>query len=380
MSKRPDMSSLWSGDALLIDEELCLNLRGRTLSCNSCADVCSVDALELTEDAIELNSDACTGCGACLPSCPAGVLRLSGFSPRRFVDVLESKEEAHIHCSASTDKGEGIVIPCHRVLDARFVAAAFASGTDTFHLHGLSHCETCNKGNAIDYVTDEQHRLEQWFGKEAAPQLVFTEEHSEVAGDRQYQNRPQMSRRNFLRFAGMQTLESATQWLVPAEEDDEPLLLQGFYQGEIDRQQPEVYQSLLAEHAAELPWASTELPWRSRTINEDCSACLSCGQRCPTGALLAEENQAGRGISFEPVLCTDCGLCTQICPMNAVEPHPVADVDEVVVPRMLLMYRHQKDCSRCGHSFIPQTETETLCNTCSNEQEIDTEWMAMLEG
>ncbi len=380
MSKRPDMSSVWSGEALLIDEELCLNLRGRTLSCNSCADACNVDALDLTEDAIELNSESCTGCGACLPSCPAGVLQLSGFSPRRFVEVLESKDEAHIHCSASTDKGGGVVIPCHRVLDARLIAAAFASGgTNTFHLHGLTHCEACDKGNAIDYVTEVQQQLEYWFGEEA-PQLVLAEECITVEGDRQYQNQPQMSRRNFLRFAGVQALESATQWLVPIEEEEETLALQGFYQGEVDRQQAEVYQSLLAEHVAELPWTTTELPWRSRTLNDECSACLSCGQRCPTGALQAEESQAGRGISFEPVLCTDCGLCTQLCPMNAVEPHPVANVDEVVAPRTLLMYRHQKECSQCRHPFIPQTETETLCLTCSNEQELDDEWMAMLES
>jgi len=373
------MGAVSSSAALSIDEALCLNLRGRSLSCNACADVCTPHALELSEDAVKLDADICTGCGACLPSCPAGAFRLSSFSPRRFVQALEGKAEVHVHCAASTGTGGGVVIPCHLVLDARLIAAAFAAGTKAFHIHGLAECERCDKGNAIAHVTDGQARLERWFGTERAPRLVKELSRSERGeAERGDQDRPHMGRRRFLRVAGLRAVASASQWLVPAanEESGEQ---EGFYQGDLEFQRPAVYQALLAEHVAELPWISGEVPWCSPLLDDKCNACLACGRRCPTGALHAEETEAGRGISCETALCTGCGLCARVCPMDAVTVHAVKDAAQVLVPQSVVMHRDHSSCNRCGQTFVPQTTGESLCPVCRNEQELQKGWMAMLE-
>ncbi len=378
MSKRPDLTALMSGQALLVEEALCVNVRSRTESCQACADSCSVDALALTIDSVDVDSDRCTGCGACLPACPAGVLSLSGFSPRRFVEMLGRAEAVHLHCSASRDGGGGVVIPCHKVLDARLIAAACANGTREFLLHGLDRCQACDKGDAVPAMEAAQQQLDDWFGEEATPLLIAAEGDAGDAGERRHENQPQMSRRNFLRFAGVQALSSATEWLVPEDEEEEDPLA-GIYPVELGQQQAVVYQSLLAEHVADLPWATRELPWRGRTLSESCSACLSCGQRCPSGALQAEEQKAGQGISFEPALCTDCGLCTHVCPMEAVEPHRLTEPAQVLAPRSILVYRQTMDCGHCGHTFLPESPQQLLCAVCRNEQELDDEWLAMLE-
>jgi len=92
--EHPDEDSLPGGTALSINDELCLNLRGRTLSCKACTSLCVAGALKLSEDAVVLNADKCTGCGACLPSCPAGAFSISSFSPSHFLDELKNH---HIH-------------------------------------------------------------------------------------------------------------------------------------------------------------------------------------------------------------------------------------------------------------------------------------------
>ncbi|MCW8904406.1 DUF362 domain-containing protein, partial [Sedimenticola sp.] len=68
---------------MIVEEELCINLRGRLEYCSRCRDVCPSDALRLSADAVDLDQQKCTGCNSCLPSCPAGALRSSGFVPER---------------------------------------------------------------------------------------------------------------------------------------------------------------------------------------------------------------------------------------------------------------------------------------------------------
>lgn len=47
-------------------------------------------------------------------------------------------------------------------------------------------------------------------------------------------------------------------------------------------------------------------------ISEDCIACGSCSDQCPTEAI--EEGTPYR-INDS---CVDCGACVQVCPVNAI--------------------------------------------------------------
>jgi ferredoxin len=179
-------------------------------------------------------------------------------------------------------------------------------------------------------------------------------------------------------MAGRRSWASACSWLVPAGEDDELSARPGFKQVSTDRQQPAAYQSILAEHAAELPWIAGELPWYGRSISDECNACLACGQRCPTGALHVEETEAGRSIDFKTALCTDCDLCAQVCPVGAIARHPINDVAEVVAPRVSLMNKPHATCRQCGDAFVVQKVDEELCYSCINEQELKNGWLSMV--
>ncbi len=372
-----DRDILPGGTALSIDGELCVNLRGRTLSCKVCTNLCVSSALQLSEDAITLAADKCTACGACLPSCPTGVFSLRGFSPSHFLDELNGHGEVQIHCSADTDTTEGISIPCLYLLDVRLAAAAFSAGTRVFHLAGLDHCAQCDKGNAINHILATQNRLTQWFGVDSAPQMIIPTALLTAQKDthhRHAEQAPQMNRRQFLQRAGLRIAASAHPCSIPAE-DDTLRSLHDFNHANIEYQRSVEYQSLLAEKVAELPWIPNEIPWYSRTINNECNACLACGQRCPTGALQVEHTDTGRGISFKAGLCTDCGLCAQVCPMDAIKRYKVKDMAEVIAPRSVLMYRHHSICPHCAGAFLPQTEEEALCSACQNEQTLENEWL-----
>lgn len=365
---------------LILDEELCLNLRGRLLVCQACSDQCHRDALQLSADAVDLDTELCTGCGGCIPACPAGVMRMTGFSPVRFLQTARDNRRLHLHCGASRDQGGGVVIPCFKLLDGRLVGALAGAGVEEILLHGLDQCDGCDMGDARPAVEAVQATLDQWFGDRGPVLERATAESEQDPGERLREDQPHMDRRSFLRLLGAKATSGAVTWFCPASDRaEEEAALQPFFQAEGQPQRPVVYQQLLADAAPSLPWLeSGPLPWRGRTITEACSACLVCGERCPTGALQAVAGDGGRQISFQPALCTDCSLCERLCPERSIAVADLRLVADLQRPRGVLMHRRTRACSGCGQPFIPERDEE-LCPVCSNERDLDEEWLDMLE-
>jgi len=366
---------------LIVEEELCTNLRGRMVDCTNCRDVCPASAISLSPDGVDLDDSRCTGCNSCLPTCPAGALRSSGFVPERFITTLANQERVDLHCSASTNKGGGIVIPCHSVLDARLVAAARAEGVSVVGLHGLGNCQQCSYGDARETVKNLSETVAEWMG-DAAPEIELDPENITPAAARDYQDQPHLSRRAFLRFGGAQAINQAVEWIVPGldpEEQDAEAL--PFHQSSAYPQRAASYQAVLISRVSRVPWNGTAtLPWRLRAVDSSCSGCLACGERCPTGALRATETAQLRELSFDPALCTDCALCERICPEQAMVPQPAGSLEEIGTGRSILFQLQQRPCSRCGTPFVPDDQQSDSCLVCSNEQELDEEWLDMLSG
>ncbi len=365
---------------LIVEESLCVNLRGRLIHCSSCEDSCAIGAISLTPDSVDHDDMLCTGCNSCLPSCPAGALRSTGFVPVRFLRALTQSGQTDIHCRTSSDGGGGIVIPCHGVLDARLLAAARAEGVTELRLHGLNQCESCRLGDAREHVNAVISQLGEWLG-ENAPRLDLKPLTGESGcdGERNYQDQPHMDRRAFLRFGGANGITRAVDWLVPGlaqeEEDAESL---PFYQADDYPQRAAPYQRELVMRAGTMPWrAGQALPFKTRRLNAHCSACLICGKRCPTGALQASETEQARVLSFDPAACTDCGLCEAICPHDALIVEPQYDPAELQ-GRTTLLCRQQIPCRQCHTPFMSTTEGDDLCPVCNNEQELDEAWLDML--
>lgn len=368
---------------LIVEEELCLNLRGRVMHCSACSDVCPANALSLTPDRVDLDDTRCTGCNSCLPSCPAGALRSTAFLPERFLQALHESGQSDLHCRISEDGGGGVVIPCHSVLDARLLAAARGDGLTELRLHGLNQCSDCRHGDARTHINSVIDQLAQWLG-EAAPSLDLDPPTGSDSGkdERDYQDQPHMNRRAFLRFGGAKSVTQAADWLLPGlsrEEEDEETL--PFYQADGFAQRASAYQQALMARAERVPWqVSQPLPFIRRRVGEACSACLSCGERCPTGALRAIDSAESRQLSFDPAVCTDCGLCERICPEQTILSETMHDINKLKTGRESLFYVSQQRCRQCGNPFLPDDTESDLCPVCNNEQELDEAWLDMLSG
>ncbi len=52
----------------------------------------------------------------------------------------------------------------------------------------------------------------------------------------------------------------------------------------------------------------------AHVISDECVACGSCLEVCPTEAIIEGEEK----YSIDPEKCTDCGACVEVCPTDAI--------------------------------------------------------------
>lgn len=361
--------------AVAVRAGYCINLRGRIEACDLCVRTCHAKAITLTLDEVAIDPQLCVGCGACVPACPGGALSHDRFDPEALVQTAVHDGVARLAC-APAGAASGHVLPCHRMLDARLMAALYAAGAARIEVAGLEHCAGCPNGDARPALKLAQRTLEKWFGA-AGPQVIAADAPRTKA---EPEAKRALERRHLLRGAfGALAAEPAPE---PDLEDFMPSFDDPRYFDDVEAAlaRPVAYQNLLAEVRAELPFREGGPSGATgRQISENCSGCMVCSDLCPTGALEGLVKRTGREVSFEPALCTNCTLCIKVCPMTAISAHALRGVDEVLAGRGALYTRADQVCSNCGASFAPRTDGGTICPGCQNDQDMDDNWLGMLQ-
>lgn len=104
-------------------------------------------------------------------------------------------------------------------------------------------------------------------------------------------------------------------------------------------------------------YARTNLLW----FEERCTGCSTCAQACPDGCILVATSQDAEGrrnidryeIDFR--ICMYCGLCTEACPYEAIQPG--GPLDDAVY-QFEEMYRDKHSLTGVAQKFLAGNNNE----------------------
>jgi ferredoxin len=370
--------SIRVGAAAVVVAGYCINDRGRLDACDLCSRACHANAITIGLADPVVDASLCVGCGACVPACPAGALEIGGFDVAAVPGAVVQGDTARLACAASGQDGAGLVA-CHKMTDARLLAAIYAAGAGEIVILGTENCADCPGGDARPALAEAVQTLGKWFGEDA-PKVVFAAV-AEAGGA----SRPggAVERRHFLRGAFRALApEPAAAPAPPMPDFDDPV-----FDDDSDGApaRPVPYQALLAAARARLPFRpNSPAGATGRSIGAACSGCMACAELCPTGALGDASGAVGGGylrqVSFDATLCTNCTLCQKICPMTAITARALRGTEAASARRAVLFARAEQVCTTCGGLFAAVPDGPRLCPGCENDKHMDDDWMDMLSG
>lgn len=62
-------------------------------------------------------------------------------------------------------------------------------------------------------------------------------------------------------------------------------------------------------------------------ISEECSACGTCIDECPVGAI----SEGDPIYIIDPEACTDCGACADACPVTAISEEQFLQIEKSMI-------------------------------------------------
>ena len=100
-----------------------------------------------------------------------------------------------------------------------------------------------------------------------------------------------------------------------------------------------------------------------------CTQCLSCINECRAGAL--EANEAMFCLTFLASACVQCGICTKLCPENALVSRPGLYLQKSFFKRRILTKAEPARCARCGKVFGTRASLEKVKSILGQRQDLD---------
>lgn len=263
-------------------------------TCGACIAACPQTALTISANGTPvLHAEDCTGCGACVPACPESALSL--LLPVRDRALQTPGSRLTLVCDKHSASRGGEALPCVHAFGLAELARAWQAGLRRIDT-ATADCATCATCPA-DLLQDQLARFNTLARSRDLDGITHHRAGPKsLAAWREDQARhtaPDNSRRAFLR--GLTTPARAT----PPDE---------------------AQTSALAGFLAQTAPDQTPLFPYSPTIDPDaCSACDTCIQVCPHGALILinDKNQIP-SYEITASACTGCGLCVDICDEDAI--------------------------------------------------------------
>ena len=305
------------GYGLAVHPERCVRVRNRHASCVRCAEACTSGALSLRDGALTVNEALCVGCGTCATVCPTCAIEarhpVDGELLAAAHRALRAGREAVFACHRAFEQAPAacaaagaIELACLSRMEESLAMRLFADGAQCIRLlHGA--CEGCPRENgfaSVKLVRDTVDSLLETWGLNCEYDVQQVGSEVKVAA-------ADAAAPQHVATGG---IRAASAFRKPAHVQAD---------GTLPHFVP-LRRHALLDALADLgnpvrPDLDTRL-WGHVSIDMSaCGSCKMCAVFCPTGALQKYVGEDGHGgVEHYPAECVHCGLCQDICPVQAI--------------------------------------------------------------
>ncbi len=308
---------------------------GLATGCRRCEEACPFNAISIGEDGPTILELSCRDCGLCASVCPIGALQTPTFTDWQasHLDLLSPPDRilpwiVLFTCDAGVSELSKVEISSAHVLPVRVPCAAAAGWTAI-----LRAAESGVDGVAAYCPRRDCERRDAF--------VRFVEEASKLA--------PLLSQVGVtLQFleGGPQAIAKAAESVKVTSSEISPTVLT------LQRRRDVVS---MAVNLCSKP-VSIEGLLYGLEVDQRCTLCGVCAEKCPLGALHVEEREELRNLTFRQDLCVGCGYCLEVCPESAMRLYPAKlDPDRDPFEPMVLRSDEVARCIECGAPIGPKS-------------------------
>ena len=361
--------------------------------CTRCLDACAVNALRPGTNGIEIDHVACTGCGACVATCPTGAMQYEKFKEETFFHYLNrlvgGLSEKGLY-QADWTKDRTVYIGTGDVLEEVWWNRGRRKGIGETRPFFIEHPQPAAVSSTalllllsmgfrqVRLITEDEESLPPAsscqismareiggviFGRNDLIELVPVSSVIEALGTgaspdgelgvssthgHQLQNN----------FPGRRPLLAA---IIRGHGDGLErigLFSDGNFHCEGDHYEKSPFQDLKIDPTL-------------------CTHCLACLNECKTMALSANEDDMS--LRFTPILCVACNICTDSCPEGALIFKPGLFFDQGFFEDRRLFSAEPAICSRCGKVFGVKKSLERVKTILSARGDIHADLFELCE-
>ena len=332
---------------LFIQQHLCSKIISPVSQCHICQDICPQHSLQLVEDKWQIND--CTKCGLCVAHCPQQVFQLD------YPTLLQQADNEKILSLACLNypnaPADCLKVQCLQQFSPLHLLTLSQKYKKVVVYLAQTTCDQCQHHWYCSLLTLQ---LEQYHLQQEKIEIINLQPAAK--------NEEQNKRRSFFqevfrdsKSASSNFLsEKLNQWLDPfdmAKETQPSLVL------------PSLRQVLAGYYQEQAIEPNTSLPMRQLECSS-CHFCSACTAVCPHQALTINENGETKSLLYNPALCTQCGLCLDICLAKKLSWGEKLTIEQLLSTQTLRQ-SPAYTCSSCGHTYHSDPPSEdNLCHFC----------------
>ena len=315
-----------------------------TKLCHRCMDVCPVNALEISENSIEIR-DTCRKCGLCVAACPSEAFSSGKTGARKLYERIaraaSAFDHAYVTCTRALGRipeGNEVVLPCVGDVPAEVWFAVLADYSNVSVYLPLGICERCRTTTGEDAYVKAIGAAEEMSGRGVG--LEVDEADLDRSKNRAYERKEFLSS---IASKGITAVGAVNPAVAVARSISQKLNentrrinaltsaldnaagANATKRRRILTQRHQLVLTTLQKH----PKLAARLSRKRPTCDSGrCTLCGECANACPTRA--CEVTDAGV-FKVEPGYCTECGACLDVCETHALSWEPF-DAAELVIP------------------------------------------------